>query len=88
MTSITQLEDILAEDEKGVTRDLLLERLRDAELKLRAQLRSPQMPGAYTALQRCVEASVSAQAVIETLWFRYHGNAPGRPNGGHGRSSI
>jgi type III secretion system YseE family protein len=73
MTRITYLEEALYEDKLGSVRDRLLERLRQAEAQMRAQMRAPQTVEAYAALLRCAQASESAQVVIETLWARYHG---------------
>jgi type III secretion system YseE family protein len=72
MTRITNLEEALYEDKQGSVRDRVLERLRQAEARMRAQLRAPQTVEAYAALLRCAQASASAQVVIETLWARYH----------------
>jgi type III secretion system YseE family protein len=72
MTRITNIEEALYEDKQGSVRDRLLERLRQAEVRMQAQLRAPQTVEAYAALLRCAQASASAQVVIETLWARYH----------------
>jgi type III secretion system YseE family protein len=81
MTRITHLEDALYEDKQADLRDRLLARLRQAEARLRAQLRTPQTVEAYAALLRCAQASAGAQIVIETLWARYHGGGSLEPTG-------
>jgi type III secretion system YseE family protein len=76
MTRITDLEEVLHEDCEGPWRDRYLEQLRECERELRAQLRLPQIPERYASLLRAVQATSSAQHVIETLWRRYHGDEP------------
>ncbi|MEX3956744.1 EscE/YscE/SsaE family type III secretion system needle protein co-chaperone [Trinickia sp. EG282A] len=75
MTRITCLEDMLYEDGEGSARVVLLDELRRAEEELRRQLRTPEKPEKHDAMLRCAQAMASAQAVIETLWHRYHVDA-------------
>ncbi len=72
MTRITYLEDALHADTLGTLHYHLLEQLQQAEQHLCEQLRLPQSPAQFRALQQCANACVSAIAVIEALWGRYH----------------
>ncbi|MCU1748808.1 EscE/YscE/SsaE family type III secretion system needle protein co-chaperone [Pseudomonas sp. 6D_7.1_Bac1] len=72
MARITYLEDALHADTQGRLRDNSLNKLRQAEQQLREQLRLPQAPAQYQALEQCASACASAAEVIETLWCRYH----------------
>ncbi len=73
MTRITGLEDALHQDREGALRDRYLRQLEEYEREMRAQLRVPQTPERYAALLRIVQATSSAQRVIEKLWRRYDG---------------
>lgn len=72
MTRITELEDALHADTQGVLRDQWLAQLTLAQQQLNEQLRLPQPPEAFKALEHCLAACISGQSTIEVLWQRYH----------------
>ncbi|KAA5839278.1 MULTISPECIES: EscE/YscE/SsaE family type III secretion system needle protein co-chaperone [Pseudomonas] len=72
MARITYLEDALFADTQGTLRRHLLDSLRQAEHRVRGQLRQPQPAAQFQALEQCANACASAVQVIEILWGRYH----------------
>lgn len=74
MARITYLEDALSADIQGRLRQHLLDILRQAEHRVRGQLRQPQPAARFQALEQCANACANAAYVIEILWGRYHSN--------------
>jgi type III secretion system YseE family protein len=75
MNRLTHLEDALHADVSGVLRDQWLDHLTITQQQLSEQLRLPQPPDAFKALEQCLEACLSARGTIELLWQRYHFSA-------------
>lgn len=71
---LTSLENTLHADRNGSARKQALGTLQTARQQIQLRLREPSMPGHYRSMATQLDACLSAERVIETLWQRYHGD--------------
>ncbi|MBB6155199.1 type III secretion system YseE family protein [Pseudomonas sp. JAI115] len=79
MSRLTDLEDALHADTHGVRRDQWLHQLGQAQARLTRQLRVPQSPSSYQALEQCLAACQAGAETVNVLWQRYHVGAVAAP---------
>lgn len=72
MTRVTTLEDLLAADTNGQTKQDMLNRLMHRRQQLMHHTRLPQTPHTYQEMCLKIEACKAAENTIQVLWARYH----------------
>ena len=72
MTRVTTLEDDLAADNNGQTKQHMLDRLISIRQQLIDHTRRPQTPAIYQEMCLKIEACKAAENTIQILWKRYH----------------
>lgn len=72
MTRVTSLEDYLAIDKNGQTKQHMLDRLMSIRQQLINHTRLPQTPDTYQEMCLKIEACKAAESTIQILWERYH----------------
>jgi type III secretion system YseE family protein len=72
MTRVTSLEDYLAIDKNGQTKQHMLDRLMRIRQQLINHTRLPQAPDTYQEMCLKIEACKAAENTIQILWERYH----------------
>lgn len=65
-------EQKLMEDERGVERDALLEKLADYAGRVKRQMDAGVTPSEFTRLEQLRQGLEAAGAVVNHVWRRYH----------------